>query len=105
MRKLVSHAANIFVTFSRIPLRLATYGGIALALASFASLLLIVHGRLTGAITSPGYASLMSVVLLTCGIQLMILGLIGEYVGRLMSAAHQRPPFVVVDRAIGGSVS
>lgn len=98
LRKLVSHAANIFVTFSRLPLRIATYGGVALALASFASLLFIVHGRLTGAINSPGYASLMSVVLFTCGIQLVILGVLGEYVGRLMGAAHQRPPFVVVDR-------
>lgn len=99
VRKLVSHAANIFVTFSKLPLRVATYGGGVLALAGFAWMLWIVHARLTGAITSPGWASLMSVVLLTCGIQLVILGVLGEYVGRLVSAAHRRPVFVVVDRA------
>lgn len=98
LRRLLSHAVNIFVTFSHLPLRLATYGGIGLALVSFLSLAWIIHGRLTGAITSPGYASLMSVVLFTCGIQLVILGVLGEYIGRLMAASWRRPVYTVVSR-------
>jgi undecaprenyl-phosphate 4-deoxy-4-formamido-L-arabinose transferase len=95
MRKLLSHAANIFVTFSYLPLRIATFGGAALAAISFLYLLYVVYGRLSGSITNPGYASLMSVVLFACGIQLLILGVVGEYVGRLMGATFRRPVYVV----------
>ncbi|WP_460878318.1 glycosyltransferase family 2 protein [Rhodanobacter koreensis] len=95
MRKLLSHAANIFVTFSYLPLRIATFGGAALASLSFLYLLYVIYGRLSGSITDPGYASLMSVVLFACGIQLLILGVVGEYVGRLMGATFRRPVYVV----------
>jgi glycosyltransferase involved in cell wall biosynthesis len=95
MRKLLSHAANIFVTFSYAPLRIATFGGAALAGISFLYLLYVVYGRLSGSIHDPGYASLMSVVLFACGIQLLILGVVGEYVGRLMGATFRRPVYVV----------
>lgn len=98
MRKLLSHAANIFVTFSYLPLRIATFGGAGLAGISFLYLLYVVYGKLTGAITNPGYASLMSVVLFACGIQLLILGVVGEYVGRLMGATFRRPVYVVDSR-------
>lgn len=102
LRKLISHALNIFVTFSHLPLRVATYGGAALAVVSFLYLAYVVIGRLTGHITDPGYTSLMSVVLLACGIQLLILGVIGEYIGRLMSAAYRRPVYIVAHRVGGG---
>lgn len=98
LRKLISHAINIFVTFSHLPLRIATISGIGLALLSFLSLLYIVHGKLNGHITSPGYASLMSVVLFTCGIQLVILGVVGEYIGRLMGASYRKPVYTVAAR-------
>lgn len=98
LRKLISHALNIFVTFSHLPLRVATYGGGVLAAISFLYLAYVVIGRLSGHITDPGYTSLMSVVLLACGIQLLILGVIGEYIGRLMSAAYRRPVYIVAHR-------
>jgi polyisoprenyl-phosphate glycosyltransferase len=98
LRKLLSHAVNIFVTFSHLPLRLASYCGGGLAALSFLWLIWILYGKLTGSITSPGYASLMSVVLFACGIQLVILGVLGEYVGRLMGAAYRKPVYVVVNR-------
>jgi polyisoprenyl-phosphate glycosyltransferase len=100
MRKLLSHAANIFVTFSYLPLRIATFGGALLASLSFLYLLYVIYGRLTGGITDPGYASLMSVVLFACGVQLLILGVVGEYVGRLMGATFKRPVYVV-DSEVG----
>jgi len=100
MRKLLSHAANIFVTFSYLPLRIATFGGAMRAGISFLYLLYVIYGRLSGSIANPGYASLMSVVLFACGIQLLILGVVGEYVGRLMGATFRRPVYVV-DREVG----
>lgn len=95
MRKLLSHAANIFVTFSYLPLRIATFSGAGLAGASFLYLLYVIYGKLSGHFNNPGYASLMSVVLFACGIQLLILGVVGEYVGRLMGATFRRPVYVV----------
>ena len=95
MRKLLSHAANIFVTFSYLPLRIATFAGAGLASLSFLYILYVIYGRLSGGITNPGYASLMSVVLFACGIQLLILGVVGEYVGRLMGATFRRPVYIV----------
>jgi glycosyltransferase involved in cell wall biosynthesis len=103
LRKLLSLATNIFVTFSHLPLRIASYGGAALALVSFAYLLYVLYGHLSGNITNPGYTSLMSVVLLACGIQLLILGVIGEYIGRLMGAAYRKPVYLVESRVGGDS--
>ena len=102
LRKLISHAVNIFVTFSHLPLRIATFTGATLASLSFLYLLYVVYGRLSGSIVNPGYASLMSVVLFACGIQLLILGVVGEYIGRLMGATFRRPVYVV-DSEVGTS--
>ncbi|MCA9232964.1 MAG: hypothetical protein KDA57_20125, partial [Planctomycetales bacterium] len=98
LRKLISHAVNIFVTFSHLPLRVASYGGAALALASFAYMMFVVFGYFSGRITNPGYTSLMSVILFACGVQLLILGVLGEYVGRLMGAAYRKPVYLVEGR-------
>lgn len=95
LRKLVSHATNIFITFSHLPLRMASYFGTAIAAISFAYLIYIVIAHITGSISNPGYASLMSVVLFACGVQLIILGVLGEYVGRLMGAVNKKPAFAV----------
>ena len=94
-RKLISHAVNIFVTFSHLPLRVASYGGAALSLVSFAYMLFVVFGYFSGRITNPGYTSLMSVILFACGIQLLILGVLGEYLGRLMGATYRKPVYLV----------
>ena len=98
LRKLVSHAVNVFVTFSHLPLRIASYGGAALALVSFAYMVFVVFGYFSGRITNPGYTSLMSVILFACGVQLLILGVLGEYVGRLMGSAYRKPVYLVESR-------
>jgi glycosyltransferase involved in cell wall biosynthesis len=103
--KLLAHAVNNFVTFSHLPLRVATYSGTLLASGSFLYLLYIVVGKLIGSIPNQGYASLMSVMLFACGVQLLILGLIGEYIGRLMSAAYRRPVYIIETAAIHATTS
>ncbi|WP_250628522.1 glycosyltransferase family 2 protein [Pinirhizobacter soli] len=94
-KKLISHAVNVFVTFSHLPLRLATFGGLGLAVLSFLWIVYLIYGKITGGIANPGYTSLMSVVLFACGIQLVILGVLGEYIGKLMGAAYRKPVYVV----------
>src|SRR5262245_24689348 len=83
--RLIGHAINIFVTFSHLPLRITTYGGTLLAAGSFLFLMYTVYERLIGNIGSPDYTSLISTMLFTYSIQLLMLGLIGEYIGRLMN--------------------
>jgi polyisoprenyl-phosphate glycosyltransferase len=94
-RKLISHAVNIFVTFSHLPLRIASYGGAALAILNFIYMTYIVWAYFTGRIINPGYTSLMSVILFACGVQLLILGVLGEYVARLMGAAYRKPVYLI----------
>jgi len=103
LRKLLSHALNIFVTFSHLPLRIASYGGAALAVASFLYMIYVVFAYLTGSVMNPGYTSLMSVILFACGIQLLILGVLGEYVGRLMGAANRKPVYLVENKVSGAA--
>jgi len=106
LRKLLSHAVNIFVTFSHLPLRIASYSGAALAFASFLYMIYVVFAYLTGSVTNPGYTSLMSVILFACGIQLLILGVLGEYVGRLMGAAYRKPVYLLETRTnVAGATS
>ncbi|HMM66317.1 MAG TPA: glycosyltransferase family 2 protein [Dokdonella sp.] len=104
LRKLFSHAFNIFITFSNLPLRVASYGGAALAALSFLYMTFIVWAYFTGRIVNPGYTSLMSVILFACGVQLLILGVLGEYVARLMGAANRKPVFLIEKQTESGKL-
>ncbi|MBS0193764.1 MAG: glycosyltransferase family 2 protein [Proteobacteria bacterium] len=103
LTRLLALAASNFVTFSQLPLRIGAYVGTLLASGSFLYMLYIVYGKMSGHISNPGYASLMSVMLFACGVQLLILGVIGEYIGRLMSATYRRPVYIVESTAARGS--
>ena len=61
------------------------------------SIIYLVHGKLTRAVHYPGYTPLMPVALFACGILLVTLGALGEYVGKLMNAAYKRPGYTVVE--------
>lgn len=89
-------------SFSTVPLRLWTYIGCAVALLSFLYGSFIVLRTLILGIDVPGYASLLSVVLFLGGIQLIGIGVLGEYIGRIYSETKQRPVYVVRD-VFGGS--
>jgi glycosyltransferase involved in cell wall biosynthesis len=81
--------------FSTVPLRIWTYVGAFIAALSFLYAILIVTRTLIFGIDLPGYASLMAVVLFIGGIQLLSLGVIGEYLGRLYIEAKGRPKYIV----------
>jgi glycosyltransferase involved in cell wall biosynthesis len=97
--KLWNFALEGITSFSAAPLKLATYVGVLTALAAFGFGAWIVFKTLVWGDPVAGYPSLMTVVLFLGGIQLIALGLVGEYLGRLYEESKQRPLYLV-DRAV-----
>ncbi|HEY0309842.1 MAG TPA: glycosyltransferase family 2 protein [Luteimonas sp.] len=107
--KLWNFALEGITSFSTAPLRLATYLGVATALLAFAYALGIVVTALLWGDPVAGWPTMMAVILLLGGVQLVALGLIGEYLGRLYMESKQRPLYLVQDwrpaRASGAAVA
>lgn len=97
LRKMIKFALNGLTSFSTVPLRWATWLGFAFAVVAGFYSVVVVGLRLTGH-TFPGYASLMIAILLLGGIQLMTVGIVGDYVGRLYMESKRRPLYVIRDR-------
>ncbi|MEO6264256.1 MAG: glycosyltransferase family 2 protein [Luteimonas sp.] len=90
-------------SFTTAPLRLATYLGAVTALLAFAYALWIVFKALLWGDAVAGWPTMMAVILFLGGVQLIALGLIGEYLGRLYTESKQRPLYLVdVWRPAGG---
>jgi hypothetical protein len=81
-----------------VPLRIATLLGLAVAAFSFLYLVVVLVVWLTST-GVPGWASVMGLLSLLGGIQLVTIGLLGEYIGRVFVAQLKRPHFVVQQRA------
>lgn len=82
-------------SFSSAPLRVWSYVGLSGALLSFAYGSFIVIRTLLYGIDMPGYASLLVAVLFMGSLQLMSVGMIGEYIGRIYTEAKQRPTYII----------
>ncbi len=93
--RLWNFALEGITSFSTAPLRVWTYLGLAIALIAFAFGLFIVGRTLMLGRDWPGYASLITVVLFLGGVQLIGLGVLGEYIGRLYGESKGRPIYIV----------
>ena len=93
--RLWNFALEGITSFSTAPLRLATYLGVATALVAFAYGLWIIAKALFWGDPVAGWPTMMSVILFLGGVQLVALGLIGEYLGRLYEESKQRPLYLV----------
>jgi glycosyltransferase involved in cell wall biosynthesis len=93
--KLWNFAIDGITAFSTLPLRVWSYVGVSISLLAFLYAMFIMFRTLAMGSDVPGYASLIVAVLFLGGIQLITLGVIGEYLGRLYAEAKQRPPYVV----------
>ncbi|MFJ7787044.1 glycosyltransferase [Streptomyces albidoflavus] len=94
-RRLLNYGIDGLLSFNNRPLRLAVYAGFwcllaAMVYAAWVGFDAVLHGA-----TVPGYATLLMVVVGVGGIQLITLGIIGEYIGRIYHEVKRRPPFVV----------
>lgn len=84
-------------SFTTMPLRLATYVGVLTALAALSYGAFIVVDTLVHGNPVPGYPSLLVVILFLGAVQLITLGVMGEYVGRMFNESKQRPLYLVKD--------
>lgn len=94
-KKMLRFAFDAIASFSYKPLKLATYMGLTVSFAAFAYILVVVYQKLFTDTTVTGWASTMAVNLFFNGVVLMMLGIIGEYIGRIYDEAKGRPLYVV----------
>jgi len=98
LRKMIRFALDALTGFSSAPLKLASHAGLWLSVGSVLLVLYILAGWLSGR-AIPGWTSLMLVVVVIGAVQMFVLGLMGEYIGRLYSQAKQRPLYIVQEIA------
>jgi dolichol-phosphate mannosyltransferase len=94
LRKMLRFSSDAITSFSWRPLQLATVLGFLLSLIALLAIPLVIGLRLAGE-TIPGFATVLCVVLLLGGIQLITIGIIGEYVGRIYDEVKGRPLYLV----------
>ena len=101
LRRLIAFSVAGIISFSKVPLRFATITGFSISVlgALYAAWLLVQYVRVGG--FPAGYASLIMVTLLLGGLQLMFLGVLGEYLGSIFDEVKRRPLYVV-DEVIEG---
>ena len=95
LRKMLVLALNAITGFSYVPLQLATYLGFASAAISILSIIAVVIMRLSGSQAFYGQATTLSAVLFLGGVQLISLGILGEYIGRIYDEVKGRPLYIV----------
>jgi glycosyltransferase involved in cell wall biosynthesis len=97
----IKYFVDSFVAFSYVPLRLASGLGIALSVLGLLYAVVVLVGRAFARAQPPGYASLMVVVLVASGVQLFMIGILGEYVWRNLEETRRRPRFII-ERVVAG---
>lgn len=95
--KMFMLAFNAVTSFSTIPLRLATYVGLLSSIITMIFGIIIIYKRIFFGIPIMGYASIVVSIFFLGGIQLLVLGLIGEYLGRTYTEVQKRPLYIVTE--------
>ncbi|MGH9930978.1 MAG: glycosyltransferase family 2 protein [Pyrinomonadaceae bacterium] len=99
LRRLISYAMDGIISFSLKPLRLMSFFGVIVGFIGFALACIFIIKRLIGIETAAtGFTTLVSLVLFLGGIQMLGIGLLGEYLGRVYDEAKQRPLYIVKKR-------
>lgn len=95
LAKLFKLAFDGIVSFSTAPLKVALFLGLVVSAAGFALIVLIVYLRLSHRFDLPGWTSLMVMVLFLGGIQLITIGIVGEYIARIYEEVKRRPLYLL----------
>ncbi len=97
LRKMLRFSLDAISSFSHLPLQLATYLGFLFSGVAFLAIPVVIALRVFGSYL-PGFGSITIAILMLGGIQLIAIGLIGEYVGRIYDEVKRRPLYIVGDR-------
>ena len=97
VRKMLRFSLDAIASFSHVPLQLATYLGFLFAGVAFIAIPVVIILKFTGGYL-PGFGAVTILILLIGGLQLIALGMIGEYVGRIYDESKRRPLYIVRDR-------
>ena len=95
--KLWNFALDGITSFSTVPLRVWLYVGLVISFISLVFGIEIIVQTFIYGIDSPGYASIMVMILFLGGIQLMGIGILGEYIGRIYKESKRRPVYIIED--------
>ncbi len=101
LRKMLRFAVDALSSFSHVPLQLATWLGFLVSAFSFLYILVVLWLKIRG-INVTGWTTLMFFILFLGGVQLIVVGVLGEYVGRVYEEVKRRPLYVVADIVEGG---
>lgn len=102
LRRLVHYALDGLFSFSYLPLRLLTYTGMFVAFIGFAIGLFFIARRLLGVeVAFMGFTTIITLILFIGGVQLIGIGVLGEYLGRIYDEVKQRPLYIVKRRSAG----
>lgn len=96
--KLLNYSLDGFINFSEVPLQLATWAGTFSFLISLVGIFFVVIRKLTIGGSVAGWASLVSIILFIGGIQLLALGIIGNYISKIFLETKKRPVYIVKEK-------
>lgn len=96
--KLLNYSLDGFINFSEVPLKLATWAGTFSFLISLVGIFFVVIRKLTIGGSVAGWASLVSIILFIGGIQLLALGIIGNYISKIFLETKKRPVYIIKEK-------
>lgn len=98
--KSIRYGLDGLVSFSTVPLRISTFLGIIASAAGFIYAIYIVVKTLVSGIDAPGFATLACLILIMGGLNLLFLGVLGEYIGRIYKETKRRPLYLIRESSL-----
>lgn len=97
MRKMLRFALDGITSFSVVPLRFSTYLGVLMSLASGGVVLWALLAKYAFHTTVPGWTAIVVIIAIFASVQLLMIGILGEYIGRIYEEVKRRPLYIVAD--------
>lgn len=104
LKRMIAFALDGIISFSNVPLKMAMTLGFAVSTLSFGYGIFAILTKIFGVYSISGWASITTILSFLGGIQLLVLGIIGEYVGRIYDEVKQRPLYIIDEFLNGGSL-
>jgi polyisoprenyl-phosphate glycosyltransferase len=98
LAKLMKLAYDGLTSFSDVPLKLAMTLGISFTFLAFVAIVILTILKLSGGVELEGWTSLMVVILFVSGLQFILIGILGEYIGRIFEEVKKRPQYLIADK-------